>query len=766
MIIDSLRSYFESSFDGFLVIERNGKIIYINSQFLEKTGYSKFDLFQMNLIDIFPEINLHEKKNFLHSFDLEQDFLSQYLSNMQKSREFKEVSIKTKINKRSSYIKVKINVCEILWENEKKYLICIRFNPFINENKQISEITTKEVLKYLDIVGVIILELDSMGRIKLLNKFGQNLLGVTENEIIGLSWFDHFLPKNEATTTRDVFYRLMKNEIEPVKYHTNSILTKNKELRTIKWHNSIIRNSEGKIIGTLSSGMDITNLLEIQHNLEKSCEFLRITLNSSPNAITTTDLNGIIINCNPATVELHRANSEHDVIGLNSLDLIDEKDQDLAIHNMEKILKTGNLKNAFYTLKRFDGTTFPGEISASVIYDSKKKPIGFVAITRDLTHWLKMEEIQLQNQKYEALSLMASGIAHDLNNALMIIGGNLNLIKEELDSPSIREMLEDVENAINNAKHTINSLMFYDKNTFSNKEVNDINQIIHSAVKFVSHGTSCIFTYDLNKKLPLVICNKSQISQVLINILINAEQSMLNGGEIHIKSYIIPADEIIKKYSTKIEKIQDYVAISITDQGEGIKPEIASRIFDPYFSTKSTGTGIGLPTSLSIIKKHEGYLFFTSSLEFGTTFFILLPLNSNVNIKRKKILPDKKEKIFPSKRILIMEDNNKIQKIILKMMKTLEIAANIVSNSKSCIEAYQIAMNKKEPFDLVILDNIIIGGITGKETLKELQKIDPSVKAVISSGTLIPNFADFGFIGQIQKPYVLEKLRDLFNQTL
>ncbi|MCF2141889.1 MAG: PAS domain S-box protein [Candidatus Lokiarchaeota archaeon] len=476
MVIDSLRSYFESSFDGFLVIESNGKIIYANSHFSEKTGFSKFELFQMSAADIF--------------LDYDHDFLSQYLSNMQKSREFKEISIKTKINKKNSNLKVKICVSEILWEKERHYLICIRFNSFINKYEQISELTTKEVLKYLDIVGVIILELDSMGRIKLLNKFGQNLLGVSENEIIGLSWFDHFLPKNEATTTRDVFYRLMKNEIEPVKYHTNSILTKNKGVRTIKWHNSIIRNSKGKIMGTLSSGMDITNLLEIQHNLEKSREFLRITLNSSPNAITTTDLNGIIINCNPATVELYRADSEGDIIGRNSLDLIAEEDQELALHNMEKTLKTGNLKNAPYILRRFDGTTFPGEISASVIYDSKKNPIGFVAITRDLTHQLKMEEIQLQNQKYEALSLMAGGIAHDLNNSLMIIGGNLNIIKSEIDSPPILEMLNDIESAIENAKQTINSLMFYGKSTSVNKRIYDINQIIHSAVKFVSHSIS------------------------------------------------------------------------------------------------------------------------------------------------------------------------------------------------------------------------------------------------------------------------------------
>ncbi|MCF2139051.1 MAG: PAS domain S-box protein [Candidatus Lokiarchaeota archaeon] len=629
------------------------------------------------------------------------------------------------------------------------------------------EILREKISEYLEKVGNIIVELDSNGKIQLINKYGLDLLGVSSDEIIGKSWFENFIPEEERKSISKVFSMLMNGDIENVEFYSNIIITKRKEKRMIKWYNTLLIDDNGKNVGVLSSGTDVTELSKAQENLEKNREMLRITLNYSPLAIISSDLNDVITNCNEATVKLFHAQSEQELIGKNYISLFEENDHKKIALNLKKIRDVGKRKCLRYNFKRLDGSTFPGELSVSLIYDSQKKPFGIVSIIQNISRRIISEETQIKNQKYQALSLMAGGIAHDLNNALMIIQGNLDLIKLNVKSEEIKEMILDMENSIENVKQSVNFLMFYGKPTIKKRRNCNINKIIQSSVKFVSHGSSNVFIID-TAEFPLKVeCNRSQISQVITNILINADQSMPNGGEIRVKSCLIKATEIKEKYPQVVNKSRDYVVISVKDQGEGIDPKIAPFIFDPYYTTKETGHGIGLATSLAIIKNHKGYMFFESKKGIGTTFYIFLPLSSKSReIHKQNSNLQKGSRDFSNKRILIMDDDVFVQKIITKMMKHLKITANIVPNDKVCIEEFKAAHLKKNYYDLVILDNVIIGGKSGKEVVKELKKIDPKVKVVLSSGTFFQNLADLGFIDQIQKPYVLEQIEEILKKYL
>lgn len=629
------------------------------------------------------------------------------------------------------------------------------------------DILHQKIQQYLDIVGVIILEIDKNGKVQLINDFGLNLLGIEYEDIIGINWIDNFIPEIERNSVRKIFKKIISGEEEIAEFYTNLVISSNIKPILIKWHNRALKNEKGDIIGTLSSGFDITEYVEIQQKLEKNREILKITLNYSPIATISCDLNKTITNCNNAAVELFHANLEKDLVGMDFLNLFENSVQKDVAAKLENMNDDEILKKGPYAFKRIDGSIFQGELSSSMICDSQKNPIGYVSTIIDISERLKKQEMEIKNQKFQALSLMAGGIAHDLNNALMIIEGNLDLIKLDVKSEIIEEMINDIETTIENAKQSINSLMFFGKNTIKDKRNYNINKIIQSAIKFVAHGTSNIFIHELEENLPKVNCNRSQISQVITNILINADQSMPNGGKILVKSFLLKKKDIDEKYPVVKNKSRDYVVISVKDQGSGIKEEIAPFIFDPYFSTKETGTGIGLATSLSIVKNHQGYLFFKNNQDRGTTFYVLIPvMNGNGTEEKESVEENAKSKDFSKKHVLIMEDDIYIQKIIAKMMENLKISADIAANDEVCLQMFKEALKNEKPYDLVILDNVIIGGLTGTEVVQKLKEIDPNVRAVISSGSYFPNFSDCGFVGQIQKPYVFEQLKKIINDLL
>jgi PAS domain S-box-containing protein len=404
--------------------------------------------------------------------------------------------------------------------------------------------------------------------------------------------------------------------------------------------------------------------------------------------------------------------------------------------------------------------------------DGSKKIVSLISVQletgenlmtcEDITERKKIEEDFLKAQKLESVGLLAGGIAHDFNNILTIIMGNVSLAKTDLaqgDDPS--ELLTEAERASKRAQALTKQLLTFAKGGAPVKETASIKDILKESSSFALRGSKSIYEFSLREDLWPVEFDVGQMSQVINNIVINANQAMPKGGIIQVAAENL----IIEDRHGLPLKQGKYIRISIKDQGVGIAKKHLSNIFDPYFTTKQEGSGLGLATTYSIIKKHDGHIAVESQLGVGTTFHIYLPASD-------KAVPEKEEvKLIKGHgRILVMDDEVALKKMIGRMLEKLGYESEFAKDGAEAIEMYKAAKKSEKTYDAVILDLTIPGGMGGKEAIKKLLKIDPEVKAVVSSGyaddPVLANFQEYGFKGMMPKPFESRSLGKVLHEVL
>jgi nitrogen-specific signal transduction histidine kinase/ActR/RegA family two-component response regulator len=376
---------------------------------------------------------------------------------------------------------------------------------------------------------------------------------------------------------------------------------------------------------------------------------------------------------------------------------------------------------------------------------------------RDITERKKIEEEHIKNEKLESLGLLAGGIAHDFNNILTAIMGNISLARASVDTQSlISRLLIEAEKASVRAKDLANQLLTFAKGGAPNKKSDTIFDILMESSEFVLRGSNVRANYIISNDLWPVEIDEGQISQVIQNLVINAQQAMPEGGTIEIRAKnvkITPEEE-----REPFLKAGDYIKIQIRDNGMGIPPAYIQKVFDPYFTTKNKGSGLGLSISYSIIKRHEGYITVVSELGKGTTFSIFLPAWSDQVLSMKE---NKKSLVFGKGRVLIMDDEEPVRNIGEEILKHLGFEVVSATDGAEILELYRKEKLSGRPFDLVILDLTIPGGMGGKETMQKLIEMDPDVKGVVSSGysdnLVMSEFQKYGFRGIVPKPYKIEE---------
>ncbi|MCK5519487.1 MAG: response regulator, partial [Candidatus Marinimicrobia bacterium] len=408
------------------------------------------------------------------------------------------------------------------------------------------------------------------------------------------------------------------------------------------------------------------------------------------------------------------------------------------------------------------------------IYTSIKFPIQiddkatFIAgFSIDITDKRKAEEALRDMEKLESVGTLAGGIAHDFNNLLMGLFGNITLAKHQLseDHPAVAS-LEQAEKVMDRATGLSKQLLTFAKGGEPVKETVDISKLIEETVNFDLSGSNVKAHFDIPTELEYAEVDKGQIQQVLSNLVINAKQAMLYGGNLHIQL----SNKVLKNGKISNLMTGKYIKISIRDDGKGIDKKDIERIFDPYFSTKKTGSGLGLATCHSIVSKHGGHILVESEMGKGSCFIIYLPASKEKTIKTEL---QEEETIIPNNsvaKILVMDDDEMILNIVTRSLQIDGYRIETALHGQMAIDMYRDAMEKGEGFDLLILDLTIPGGIGGKETLKEILKIDPNAKAIVSSGyatdPVMANFKDFGFKAVAEKPYRISKFRAIVNKVL
>jgi signal transduction histidine kinase/ABC-type amino acid transport substrate-binding protein/ActR/RegA family two-component response regulator len=377
-------------------------------------------------------------------------------------------------------------------------------------------------------------------------------------------------------------------------------------------------------------------------------------------------------------------------------------------------------------------------------------------------------ETTLKAQKMESIGLLAGGIAHDFNNVLMTIVGNVNILQMRKDLPEdISEHLRLIEKSAHRAHSITNQLLTFSKGGDPVLKDMGLKPIIKETVEFAMHGSNCKSEIKIEDNLPKTKIDGGQIGQVLNNLVINAQQSMPQGGKIIISAKVIKYEELEKNVKSTL-KDEEYIQIQVSDHGKGIDPKNYNNIFTPYFTTKPKGSGLGLATAYSIIKNHGGLLNFSSIMGEKTTFTIFLPIIVDpIHIIEKlgrlwEI--DKLKMLGNTNKALIVDDEESILRILSKMVSNFGIKADTATNGKQALEMFQNQVNLKQNYKFVVLDLNISEEMTGLDILKEMQRIDPKVKAIVASGfsnqQILSNYKEFGFIGVLKKPFTIQTLKE------
>lgn len=521
-----------------------------------------------------------------------------------------------------------------------------------------------------------------------------------------------------------------------------------------------LRNQNGEIIGLLGISRDITKRRKAEKVIASERELLAVTLHSIGDGVISTDTDGKVMMINKAAQELTGWNSNEAIgLPLKTIFTIVEEISKISIENpVEKVLRTKKrieLQDNITLIIR-NGKEIIISYNADPMLDNEDKIIGVVLVFRDMTEKIKLEATIQRNQKLESIGILAGGIAHDFNNLLAGIFGYLEIAMiYSKDNPTVTDYLNKSLSVFNRAKALTLQLLTFSKGGNPIKRINALTPILKAGIQFSLSGSNISIQYELEENLWMVEIDENQISQVIDNIALNAQQAMPNGGTLIVKTENVTIDR--KDFAINANK--DFIKISFQDSGMGISKEILPRIFDPFFSTKEKGTGLGLMTVFSIIQKHGGFLDVESTEGKGSTFIIYLP-----GLKRKSIQSiEKKEPTHRGDaRILIMDDEKYIQEITAIRMEKMGYMVSLAKNGEETIRIFSEAEKSGQCFQLVILDLTIPGGMGGIQTVEEIRKINTTVPVIIASGysesPAISNPTNYGFNASLKKPYSKEDL--------
>jgi len=541
------------------------------------------------------------------------------------------------------------------------------------------------------------------------------------------------------------------------------------EIRWMRTDRVPYYDANGKIMGVIVFSVDITELKRVEEALANEKERLDVTLRSIGDGVITTDVEGRVVLINQVTEQL-TGWTQAEAAGkplTEVFHIINELTREVCENPVEKVLKTGQiigLANHTVLVAR-DGTEYVIADSGAPIRDSKGQIIGVVLVFRDITKQQKIEEELLKVEKLESIGILAGGIAHDFNNILTAIIGNISIAKLSIDpAGTAYARLVEAEKASLQAKHLTQQLLTFAKGGAPIVKTTSIVDLIKESVTFTLRGSNVRCEFIIQDDLWPVEVDEGQIGQVLNNLIINADQAMPNGGLITVKAenVFVSTDDPLPLAAG------EYVRLSIKDQGIGIPQEHLPKIFDPYFTTKQKGSGLGLATSFSIIKKHDGYINVETELGKGTTFYVYLPASRKAIVQQK--VSDERLDIGNRESVLVMDDEALIRDVTGQMLEIIGYVPAYACDGDEAIMLYKNALQAGCPFDAVIMDLTIPNGKGGKETIRKLREIDPNVKAIVSSGysndPVMANYQAYGFQAVITKPYKIKELSEILRKVL
>ncbi|HAM50711.1 MAG TPA: hypothetical protein DCP92_08485 [Nitrospiraceae bacterium] len=582
-----------------------------------------------------------------------------------------------------------------------------------------------------------------------MNKQYLSKLGLSEGAFLGRTYSEFHSPEEtkEFTEMADSVFKTGKS----LQHEHRD----NKDGRYYLWTLSPIRNGNGAIEAVTVISKDITYLKRIEEELR----LFSAAVEAAPDGVQITDLSGKIIYSNKAVQKIYGFFPE-ELYGrhVNEMNV----DPEFARKVIIPYIRDAGEWSGELAVKHKEGGSFTIWLTCALVKNDAGQPIAILGIIRDLTRAKEMEQELRRIHKLESVGVLAGGIAHDFNNLLTGILGSIDLSKMHVDKESrTYRRLEEAERATMRAAELTQQLLTFSRGGAPIKRAASVVEIIKESARFALSGSNVKCVYQFADNLWSVEVDEGQMHQVFHNLVINADQAMPEGGIITVN-----ANNAVLGVGGPLQAGK-YIMIVIEDQGTGISEEHIQKIFDPYFTTKEKGRGLGLAVVYSIIKNHGGHITVRSKVGVGTTFTLYLPATEKPSSEEKA---SKEEPIVGGGRILLMDDEKVVRDIAGEILKVTGYEVEFAKDGQEAIELYRKAEKSTRPFDVVIMDLTVPGGMGGKEAIKTLREINPSVKAVVSSGyandPIMANFRDYGFDAVIPKPYSGGDLSRIVHKVL
>jgi two-component system cell cycle sensor histidine kinase/response regulator CckA len=392
---------------------------------------------------------------------------------------------------------------------------------------------------------------------------------------------------------------------------------------------------------------------------------------------------------------------------------------------------------------------------------------GVSVFFRDISERKKSETERLTTSKLESLGTLAGGIAHDLNNILTVISGNIGLaqIEAPVDSGSLLGFLSKAGQAAQHAAHLSSQLLTFSKGGAPLKKVVSMGELLEHSAEFSLYGSNLRADFDIAVDLWKAEVDAGQIEQVVNALMLNAREAMPHGGTVRVR-----ARNVVFEENTGAPLPSGrYVKVTISDRGPGIPGELRTKIFDPYFTTKPTGTGLGLAISYSVVRKHGGLLVLENSSAEGAVFAFYLRASEGAAKAGPEPRAASRPFHYNHQRVLVMDDEEAIRELTSQLLSTLGYEVTAVPDGLEAVRLYERALRKGEHFQAVILDATVRGGMGGVATIERLRSMDPKVNAIICSGysdeAALSEFLAYGFRGALPKPFTRSELADALQRA-
>jgi len=509
---------------------------------------------------------------------------------------------------------------------------------------------------------------------------------------------------------------------------------------------------------------DISSRREAEEALRRSEQKYRTLYENIRDASAAVDMSGRILEFNPVFQEMLGYEAE-EIRRMDFRDITPEK-----WHPMEEqILETQVLTRGYSDVyeKEYvgkDGARIPVELRTYLIRGEDGSPQGMWAVIREISGRKRMERELMRVQTLESLGTLAGGIAHDFNNLLAAILNNISFVRRygEL-SPDLTDALSDAEKVTMRARGLTYQLLTFAKGGEPVKKTLSLTRLVRETAAFALSGSNVKCEFDLPEDLWMVDADPGQIGQVIQNLIINADQAMPDGGTIRVRA------ENTTLGDREVGKLAAgrYVTLTLEDTGHGIPRKQLPRIFDLFFTTKGRGRGLGLATAFLAVNRHNGHIDADSQPGLGTRFRILLPAS-----RKRRADPEEglEAAVQGSASILFIDDELMIRRSADRVLQRLGYRVTLASDGREGLELYERARGRGQPFDLVIVDLTIPGGMGGREMIQELRRLDPHCRIIVSSGysedPIMANPGSYGVRAVVAKPYRIERLAETVHGVL